>query len=74
MVFSVVPSSLKPRLGLRQRIPKQTRHTYAACLSRGENVHKVAVHMGHADATMVLQTYGKWIKQYEDEFLKQANA
>lgn len=61
--------------GVRYRIPKQTRHTYASArLSRGENVHKVAVHMGHADATMVLQTYGKWIKQYEDEFLKQANA
>jgi integrase len=59
---------------VKYREPKQIRHTYAsACLSRGDNVHKVAKQLGHTDATMVLRVYGKFIAQYEDEHLKVIN-
>jgi len=57
--------------GVAYREPKQMRHTYASArLSRGDNIHKVANNLGHADATMVLRVYGKWIAEYEEEQLE----
>ena len=59
---------------VKYREPKQIRHTYASArLSRGDNVHKVANHLGHTDATMVLRVYGKWIAEYEDEHRNVSN-
>lgn len=48
--------------GVRYRRPYQTRHTYASMmLSAGENVMYVAGQMGHADWSMLVKVYGRWI-------------
>lgn len=48
--------------GVRYRNPYQTRHTFASSLLMlGANPLYVATQMGHADTTMVIRTYGKWI-------------
>lgn len=48
--------------GVRYRNPYQTRHTFASSLLMlGANPLYVANQMGHADTTMVMRTYGKWI-------------
>lgn len=48
--------------GVRYRNPYQTRHTFASSLLMlGANPLYVATQMGHADTTMVMRTYGKWI-------------
>jgi len=50
------------RSGIRYRRPYQTRHTYASMmLSAGENIMYVASQMGHADWSMLVKVYGKWI-------------
>ena len=47
---------------VRYRKPYQTRHTYASMmLSAGENVMYVAGQMGHADWSMLVKVYGRWI-------------
>lgn len=52
------------RAGVRYRNPYQTRHTFASTLlSTGSNLMYVAKQMGHADTTMIIRTYGKWIEQ-----------
>lgn len=50
------------KAGVRYRKPYQTRHTYASMmLSAGENVMYVAGQMGHADWSMLVKVYGRWI-------------
>lgn len=47
---------------LRYRNPSQTRHTFASnLLMLGANPLYVASQLGHADTTLVMRTYGKWI-------------
>lgn len=48
--------------GVRFRNPYQTRHTFASnLLMLGALPLYVATQMGHADTTMIVRTYGKWI-------------
>jgi len=50
------------KAGVRYRKPYQTRHTFASMmLSAGENVMYVAGQMGHADWSMLVKVYGRWI-------------
>lgn len=50
--------------GMRYRNPYQCRHTYAsALLTSGHNPWYVAEQLGHADAQMVYQVYGKFIAE-----------
>ena len=47
---------------VRYRNPYQTRHTFASnLLMLGANPLYVASQLGHADTTLVMRTYGKWI-------------
>jgi integrase len=48
--------------GVRFRNPYQTRHTFASSLLMlGAVPLYVASQMGHADTTMIMRVYGKWI-------------
>lgn len=50
------------KAGVRYRRPYNCRHTYASVmLSSGENTLYVAEQMGHADWTMLIKVYGRWI-------------
>lgn len=50
------------KAGVRYRRPYQTRHTYASMmLSAGENPLYVAQQMGHADWSMLVKVYGRWM-------------
>lgn len=50
------------RAGVRYRNPYQTRHTFAsALLTAGSNPWYVAQQLGHVDAQMVFNIYGKFI-------------
>lgn len=51
------------RAGLRHRKAYQARHTYACwALSAGANPSFIANQMGHANAQMVFNVYGAWMK------------
>lgn len=55
------------RAGIRHRKSYQTRHTYACwSLTAGANPTFIATQMGHADAQMLYQVYGKWMKENDD--------
>lgn len=57
-------TALLLRAGVRYRIPKQMRHTFASiCISAGENVKWIAKHMGHSDTSMVNRVYGHWLEE-----------
>jgi len=48
--------------GVRMRDPYQSRHTFACwSLSAGANPSFIASQMGHENAKMVYEVYGKWI-------------
>lgn len=48
--------------GVRYRRPYQTRHTFASMmLSGGEHTMYVAQQMGHADWSMLVKVYGRWM-------------
>nr|WP_282959033.1 tyrosine-type recombinase/integrase [Comamonas kerstersii] len=50
--------------GIEYRNPYQIRHTYASSLlTAGANPWYVADQMGHADVTMVFNTYGRFIRE-----------
>lgn len=50
------------KTGVRARHPYQSRHTYACwSLSAGANPSFIASQMGHENAKMVYEVYGKWI-------------
>jgi integrase len=52
---------------VRYRNPYQTRHTFASnLLMLGAIPLYVATQMGHADTTMIVRTYGKWIAEGVD--------
>ncbi|EEC9208619.1 site-specific integrase, partial [Escherichia coli] len=52
------------RAGIRHRKSYQSRHTYACwSLTAGANPAFIANQMGHADAQMVFQVYGKWMSE-----------
>ncbi len=54
--------------GVRYRNPYQTRHTYASwLLSEGANPAWIAKQMGHTNMNMVLQKYGRHMRDH-DEF------
>lgn len=54
------------RAGVRYRRPYNCRHTYASVmLSSGENPLYVAEQMGHADWSMVIEVYGRWMKDVD---------
>lgn len=56
------------RAGVRYRYPYQTRHTYASMtLSAGEYPMWVAKQMGHADWSMIIRRYGRWMPDAEDQ-------
>lgn len=47
---------------VRYRRPYQTRHTFASLLlSSGEHMMHVAKQMGHADWSMLVKVYGRWM-------------
>ncbi|RYG55005.1 MAG: integrase, partial [Alphaproteobacteria bacterium] len=65
---------LCPRAGIAYRNPYQVRHTYASSLlTAGENPWYVAEQLGHADVTMVFQTYGKFISKDYQKPTRQPN-
>lgn len=50
------------KAGVRDRDPYQSRHTYACwSLSAGANPSFIASQMGHENAKMVYEVYGKWV-------------
>lgn len=54
------------RAGVRYRRPYNCRHTFASVmLSSGENILYVADQMGHKDWSMLVKTYGRWIKDVD---------
>lgn len=58
--------------GVRYRNPYQTRHSFASnLLMLGANPLYVASQMGHADTTLVMRTYGKWITAGLDDDRRQ---
>lgn len=58
--------------GVRFRNPYQTRHSFASnLLMLGANPLYVASQMGHADTTLVMRTYGKWVVAGLDEDRRQ---
>lgn len=55
---------LMKRADIEYRNPYQIRHTYASSLlTAGGNPWYVADQMGHADVTMVFNTYGRFIRE-----------
>ncbi|EPF16398.1 Site-specific recombinase XerD [Cedecea davisae] len=58
------------RAGLRYRKAYQSRHTYACwSLTAGANPNFIASQMGHANAQMVYQVYGRWMTDNDREQL-----
>lgn len=52
--------------GVRYRRPYNCRHTFVSVmLSSGENILYVADQMGHKDWSMLVKTYGRWIKDVD---------
>lgn len=52
------------RAGIRYRMQRQTRHSFASnLLSGGENPYRVAEMLGHKNVQMVFSVYGRWIDQ-----------
>lgn len=63
------------RAGVRYRYPYQTRHTYASMmLSSGEHPMWVAQQMGHADWSMIIRRYGRWMPDADSRAGSRAEA
>ncbi|AFJ47305.1 Arm DNA-binding domain-containing protein [Shimwellia blattae] len=63
------------RAGIRHRKSYQTRHTYACwSLTAGANPNFIATQMGHADAQMLFQVYGKWMSENNEAQLAILNS
>lgn len=63
------------RAGIRHRKSYQSRHTYACwSLTAGANPSFIASQMGHADAQMVFQVYGKWMSENNAQQVELLNA
>lgn len=55
-------TALLRRAEVRHRRPYQTRHTFACwCLTAHGNLAFIADQMGHADYSMLVKVYGRWI-------------
>ena len=51
---------------VRYRYPYQLRHTFATIqISQGRNLWDISNAMGHKDPSMLYQTYGRFIREYE---------
>ncbi|MHC5178623.1 tyrosine-type recombinase/integrase [Serratia rhizosphaerae] len=62
------------RAGIRRRNPYHTRHTFACwLLTAGANPSFIADQMGHDNAQMVYEIYGKWIKEMNGEQVNMLN-
>lgn len=62
------------RAGIRRRNPYHTRHTFACwLLSAGANPSFIADQMGHDNAQMVYEIYGKWIGEMNGEQVNMLN-
>lgn len=60
--------------GVRPRHPYQSRHTYACwSLSAGANPSFIASQMGHENAKMVYEVYGKWIGEMDKDQIGMLN-
>jgi len=54
-------------LGMRQRVPYNTRHTFATInLMAGVNPNYIASQLGHTTTAMLFQRYAKWIPGADD--------
>ncbi|PQV89336.1 site-specific integrase, partial [Cronobacter sakazakii] len=63
-------ASAMRRAGIRHRKAYQSTHTYACwALSAGANPNFIAGQMGHANARMVYQVYGKWMSENDADQL-----
>lgn len=63
------------RAQVRYRYPYQTRHTYASMmLSSGEHPMWVAQQMGHADWSMIIRRYGRWMPDADSQAGSRAEA
>lgn len=60
--------------GIRRRNPYHTRHTFACwLLTAGANPSFIAAQMGHDNAQMVYEIYGKWIEEMNGEQVNMLN-
>ncbi|SLM63545.1 MULTISPECIES: Arm DNA-binding domain-containing protein [Dickeya] len=60
--------------GIRRRNPYHTRHTYACwLLSAGANPSFIANQMGHENAQMVFEIYGRWIEEMSGDQVNMLN-
>jgi integrase len=56
------------RLGIRRRVPYNTRHTFATVLlMAGVNPAYIAKQLGHANAKMLFERYAQWIEDAADD-------
>lgn len=56
------------RAGIRHRKSYESRHTFACwALSAGANPSFIANQMGHTNAQMVFNVYGKWMSEQNDD-------
>ncbi|EIS4806099.1 site-specific integrase [Escherichia coli] len=63
------------KAGVRYRHPYQSRHTYACwSLSAGANPAFIASQMGHENAKMVFEVYGKWMTDLNQNQVEIINA
>lgn len=62
------------RAGVRHRNAYQSRHTFACWfLTAGANPSFIASQMGHANAQMLYQVYGKWMSDNDNEQMELLN-
>ncbi len=63
MTNTICNSLTRAKRGVRCRNQYQLRHTYASWMITHANVNVsyLAQQMGHADITMVVRVYGKWL-------------
>lgn len=63
-------NGLLRRAGVRHRKAYESRHTFACwALSAGANPSFIATQMGHANAQMVFNVYGKWMAEQNGDQL-----
>ncbi|WP_442788889.1 tyrosine-type recombinase/integrase [Grimontia sp. NTOU-MAR1] len=62
------------RAGIRRRILNQTRHTFACwMLTEDANPSWIATQMGHKNAKMVLEVYGKFMPSASQNQVEKLN-
>lgn len=54
------------RAGLPKFLPHDLRHTYATQrINRGHNIKEISRELGHADVSITLNVYGKWLRNVD---------